>query len=285
MVAVGSISSVAAKLKTDFGFVPVMSTEIEFYLPGVSAVGLPKEKTVELIKTLSAAAGLQLAQADAETGPDQFEVSLLPTRDLVKLAADTELFKQAVTYSFNRPSMSADFSAKPFAEHPGSGLHVHLHLENAQGRNVFTRAGDDMDAPFSEELLQCLGGMMALMNPCMKIFAPSEASYGRFKPKSNAPLTVSWGTNNRTVALRLPSKALDNKHIEHRVAGSDADVASVLFAVLAGAHYGLTHKSRPGEPIYGDAALAQYKLPHLAGSLQEAESYFKGGAVLATYMA
>jgi glutamine synthetase len=146
---------------------------------------------------------------------------------------------------------------------------------------------------FSAPLLHSIGGLLALINPCMSIFAPNKKSYERFihtvnayllcPTAANVPLTVSWGTNNRTVAVRLPSKAADNKHIEHRVAGADADIAAVTRAILAGIHYGLREKCDPGEPIYGDASMAQYKLPPLVMSLDDAIKARDGCAVLKEY--
>jgi glutamine synthetase len=170
---------------------------------------------------------------------------------------------------FAKYSINADFSAKPFPDQPGSGLHIHVHVEDVDGNNLFYREGED----FSAELLCAIGGLLELMNAHMPIFAPTEASYKRFASKSNAPTTVSWGTNNRTVAVRLPQKPMNNKHIEHRVAGSDADVEAVIDAILLAVHYGFQNKCDPGKPVYGDASLEQYALPPLAKSLEEARTY------------
>lgn len=178
----------------------------------------------------------------------------------------------------------ADFSAMPYADQPGSGLHVHVHLVDANGVNQFTRDGDNMYSEFSAPLLHSIGGLLELMNPCMLWFAPGEASYARIRPGANAPTTVSWGTNNRTVAIRLPTKAIANKHIEHRVAGSDADVEKVLLGVLLGIYYGLSRACNPGEPVYGDASLAQYGKPRLATSLAEAQRGHQHAAIIADYL-
>ncbi len=200
---------------------------------------------------------------------DQYEISLLPSDNKIFVAEETERFKRVIQDAFILQNIKADFSAKPFPDQPGSGLHVHIHLEDGQCRNVFFRE----DEEFSPYLLHAIGGMLELMNPSMLIFAPHEESYLRFAPGSNAPTTVSWGTNNRTVAIRLPNKPADNKHIEHRVAGSDADVAKVIDAILAGMYHGISNKCDPGKPVYGDASLPQYALPQLARSLEEAEKY------------
>lgn len=247
---------------------PVIATEIEFYLPGAAHKFSPVQ-VLDIIKEECSRAGIRLESAEQERGIDQYEVALLPHADAGWIAGETEYLKQLMADAFFPHGIKADFSAKPFADQPGSGLHVHIHLEDENGRNVFYRE----DETFSRHLLHAIGGLLALMNPSMLIFAPNEESYLRFNAQSNTPTTVSWGTNNRTTAIRLPNKPMDNKHIEHRVAGSDADVAKVIEAILIGVEYGITHQCDPGEPVYGDASLPQYKLPLLARSLSEARQY------------
>jgi len=249
---------IVQKLWQDFALKPVIATEIEFYLHGAGATFAPSD-ILTLIRTRCANAGLKLASAEQERGPEQYEISLLPTGDIAKLIADTERFKTLMDEVFRPLGVQADFAAKPLIDAPGSGLHIHVHLEDAEGKNVFFRKDDS----WSQPLLHAIGGMLKLMNESMMFFAPSAASYARFTEKSNAPTTVSWGANNRTVAIRLPTKPMEHKHIEHRVAGSDADVGQVITAILAGMHYGLEQKCEPGEPIYGDASLPQYGLPKL----------------------
>lgn len=255
-------------------FTPVIATEIEFYLHGADEKFTP-EQVVALIRECCAAANISLASAEQERGFNQYEIALLPSADYKAVATTTEYFKSVLHAAFMPHGIAADFKAKPLPEQPGSGLHVHTHLEDANSVNIFTRDDDTFSAP----LLHAIGGLLERMNPDMPVFAPHPESYLRFTGKSNAPTTVSWGTNNRTVALRLPNKPLNNKHIEHRVAGSDADVLQVIEAILAGVHYGIEQRCEPGEPVYGDASLPQYKLPPLARTLEEARKYRENGAV------
>ncbi len=258
---------------------PVVATEIEFYLYGAHGK-LSPEYILGSIHEACRTRGIELFSSQQERGEGQYEVAFPCSPDVKHAVTITETFKCLVTEVFAPQGIVADFSAKPLADQPGSGLHVHVHLEDETGRNVFVRNEDAFALP----LLHSIGGLLALMNACMPVFAPTPESYRRFAVKSNAPTTVSWGTNNRTVALRLPNKSVDNKHIEHRVAGSDADVAQVINAILAGMHYGLTQRILPSEPVYGDAALAQYNMPLLAQSLEEAFVYQQDmGEVLQEY--
>ena len=59
----------------------------------------------------------------------------------------------------------------------------------------------------------------------------------------NAP---SWGLDNRTVAVRVPTDSSDNVRLEHRVAGADANPYLMLAAILADVR------------ARGDAAVLEY---------------------------
>lgn len=224
-------------LARDFALHPVIAAEIEFYVAA--------EPDWQALK-----ARVPFEAHAQEEGEGQWEVTFAMQRDASVLARQIEDFK---TIS------SADFSAKPFESQPGSGLHIHLHLEDAAGKNVFFKK----DEIISEPLKHSIGGLLATMREYMPVFAPSATSLARFAPGGNAPTTVSWGANNRTCAIRLPDAGAPHRHIEHRVAGADADPEAVIAAVLAGMHYGLQNKCDPGPQIYGDASLEMYKLPRL----------------------
>jgi len=245
------------RLRADFRLRPITASEIEFYLPGSDSYSAMPAFWNDVSATCKSV-GIALFRMEKEKGREQHEVSLAPA-DPMKTARDTESLKTIIADMAKKHGMTPNFSARPFADQPGSGLHIHAHLANAQGKNVFYKD----DESISDELKFSIGGLLATMRDFMPVFAPTPESRKRFVAGSNAPLTVSWGANNRTVAVRLPEAAHDDKHIEHRVAGADADPAKVMAAILEGMHYGLTHKSDPGPQIYGDAALAQYNLPKL----------------------
>lgn len=249
-------------------FKPVIATEIEFYLHGADDKFVP-ECVVDIISDVCNTAGIALYSAEREKGRNQYEIALLPSYDGLLVASNTELFKVLIADKFLPYGVTADFSAKPLPGEPGNGLHVHIHLEDDYGRNIFFRESGG----FSTHLLYAIGGLLDTMNQYMTVFAPREESYLRFAGKSNAPTKISWGTNNRTVAIRLPNTAMDNKRIEHRVAGSDADVAKVIGAIMVGINYGIANKCDPGEAIYGDASLPQYNLPLLARTFEEARKF------------
>jgi glutamine synthetase len=222
---------------------------------------------------------IHIADIGAERGHEQHEVSLLPCNDPIKTAHDTERLKQIITDCSRQRGITPDFSAKPWPSEPGSGLHIHLHLADCEGKNLFYKD----DETISEVLKFSIGGMLQWLPDSFAVFAPYVQSYDRFVPGSNTPVTASWGANNRTVAIRLPDSNHDNKHIEHRVAGADAPVAPVIAVLLAAMHYGIAHKNEPGPQIYGDAALAMYNLPPFFTTLEDAQAAFHTSSRISDY--
>ena len=116
----------------------------------------------------------------------------------------------------------------------------------------------------------------------MLLFAPNANSFRRLKPRSYAPTAPTWGYDNRTVALRVPSGLPAARRIEHRVAGADANPYLVLAAVLAGIHHGLCHRLEPDAPITGNA-YAEVE-PSLPLSWDRAIDALAAAAVLPDYL-
>jgi glutamine synthetase len=82
-------------------------------------------------------------------------------------------------------------------------------------------------------LRSAIAGLATTMREGMLIFAPSFTSFRRFAANAFVPVNMTWGYNNRSVAFRVPSGPGENRRIEHRVAGADANPYLVLAAVLA----------------------------------------------------
>lgn len=264
----GGMSGLVAMFFSDFGLRIVAASEIEFYLFGSHEQDL--EKFWQEVKSSCAKAGIEIFRIEKERGHEQHEVSLAPDTP-EKIVRDTNLLKDIIRNITNKYSFNASFEAKPVADDCGSGLHIHIHLEDSNKNNQFIK----QDEKISDTLKHSLGGLLLWMPDTMSIFAPKEESYKRFVSGSNAPLTISWGANNRTTALRLPDSAYDNKRIEHRVAGADADVLQVMYVILAAMHYGLATKAQPDGQVYGDASLDMYSKPRFSKDLQTANKRMK----------
>jgi glutamine synthetase len=227
------------------------------------------------------AQGVPLEAAISEYAPGQLELTLRHGPDALRAADEAVMYKRLAKGVAARHGLEATFMAKPFAELSGSGLHLHVSVIDGEGRNIFADKAPEGAPP----LAHAVGGLKALLAESMAIFAPNANSYRRFRPNSYAPVAPTWGINNRTVSLRVPAGPPASRHIEHRVAGADANPYLALAALLAGVHHGLTHKIDPGPPVHGDgyaaAAAANERLP---AHWFAAVDHFEASKVLADYL-
>lgn len=234
---------------------------------------------LEDIDRLAAEQGLAAEGAVAEASPGQFEVNLHHSDDVLKACDDAVLLKRLIRQVAEKHGMQATFMAKPYRDHAGSGMHIHLSLLDEQGHNVL--ATEDVENTVLME--QVLAGMLALMPESMALFAPNMNAFRRFQPGMYVSTSASWGYNNRTVALRIPCSGQRDYRVEHRVAGADANPYLVVAALLAAVLHGLDNPlelpaaiegnglDHPGEllPIRQSDALARLTdstaLPHYLG--------------------
>ncbi|WP_104201741.1 glutamine synthetase family protein [Billgrantia saliphila] len=211
-----------------------------------------------------------------ECAPGQFEITLTHCDDVLSACDSAVLLKRLIKGVALNHGFEATFMAKPYGLEAGNGTHVHLSLLDDDGRNVF--AAEDNDPLGTPLLRQAVAGLMALMPDAMAIFAPNLNSFRRFQPGLYVPMAPTWGYDNRSVALRIPSGANEARRIEHRVAGADVNPYLLLAVLLAGVEHGLTCQLTPPEPIVGNAY--DQVEPSLTNSWQQALDLLAASAPL-----
>ncbi len=205
------------------------------------------EPVIARITAAAHALGAPAETVIAEFGTGQFEVNLLHVADALAAADKMVALKRAIRGVARAEGYDATFMPKPYGDKVGSGLHLHLSLLDAAGRNVF-----DAGAPMPNETMRhALAGMLRHMADCQLIFAPHLNSYRRMVPGSFVPVEAHWAFDNRGSALRLPETAGPGARIEHRVAGSDANPYLVTAAVIAAVLAGLDERADPPSPLEG----------------------------------
>ncbi len=254
------------------GLTPVVACEIEFYLlkeeaggrlapagggraserQKIDAYSLQRlDDLAPLFDDVYVAARTQGLPAEtlmSEYSPGQFEITLHHRADALRAVDEAVMFKRVLRGVAQKHGLIACFMAKPFTARAGSGLHVHVSMADDTGRNLF--ASDD---PAGTPMLRhAIGGMKAVMGESMAVFAPNANSYRRFVSKSYAPIAPIWGINNRSVSLRVPAGPPSSRHIEHRIAGADANLYLAVAAVLGAAAQGIDARIDPGPAIEGN---------------------------------
>lgn len=193
-----------------------------------------------------------------EEGTAQMEINF-QHGDALTLADQVFLFKRTVREVALKHKVTATFMAKPITDEPGSAMHIHLSVhERETGQNIFN--GDNGNGSLLFQYF--IGGLQKYIPSAMPLFAPNVNSYRRFLPGESAPLNVEWGIDNRTVAFRVPESNPENRRVENRLAGADANPYLAIAGSLACGYMGMLENIKPSDPSTGNAhELENHSLP------------------------
>ena len=225
----------------------------------------------------AAKAGIRAETMISEYAPGQYELTLQYRADVMQAADDLMRLKRIVRMQARQHGVTACFMAKPVEAYAGSGMHFHVSMLDRAGKNVFveTREGE-----WNPTILHALGGLRATMGESMLVFAPHANSWRRFASQSYAPVSPTWGVNNRSVALRIPAGDIKARRIEHRPAGVDANPYLVAATVLAGIRHGLAGRIDPGPETTGNGYTDAQDAPAIPVDWRSAIAAAKGSAFL-----
>jgi len=223
------------------------------------------------------AAGIPVETLISEFAPGQYELTLHYRDDVMQAADDLFRLKRLVRMHARLHGVTACFMAKPNEDYAGSGMHFHVSMLDGQGRNVFVEA---QEGHFNDTIKHAIGGLRETMGEAMLVFAPHANSWRRFASNSYAPVSPTWGVNNRSVALRIPAGDIRARRIEHRPAGVDANPYLVAATVLAGIRHGLANKIDPGPETTGNGYADAADAPPIPVDWRTAIEAAKGSAFL-----
>jgi glutamine synthetase len=208
-----------------------------------------------------------------ETGPGVYEVAL-KYAPAVEAADRAALFKTLTKEVAAQHGLTATFMAKWNAALPGSSGHLHQSLwDSTREKNLFA----EPKAPHGLSQLgrHYLGGLLTAMDELTALYAPTINSYKRYVPGVWAPLTASWGVENRTTAVRLiPGDKPSATRFEYRQTAADINPYIAMATCLAAGLYGIEHAIEPHAPASGDASVGGSEKP-LPADLASATALLK----------
>ena len=173
-----------------------------------------------------------------ETGPGVYEAAITYS-GVLQAADNASLFKTAVKEIGYKHGILASFMAKINEQLPGCSGHVHQSLWQ-NNANVFYNANEPNN--MSETMQQYVAGQLFCLPHILPMVAPTINSYKRLVEGAWAPTTLTWGLDNRTVALRALTEGSKSCRLETRVVGSDTNPYLAIAACLAAGLYGIQHK-------------------------------------------
>lgn len=206
------------------------------------------------------ACGFDVFQIDHEDASGQFELNYHYS-DALKAADRFILFKMAAHHIAEGAGLIFTLMPKPFADRPGSGLHMHLSLSDREGRAVM--ADSTNSHGLSETGRQCIAGLLAHSSALAALHAPTVNSYKRLVVGRSlsgttwAPAHIAWGDNNRTTVARVTAG-----RIEFRLTDGSSNIYLALASAIAAMLDGVEQRMQPPPPI--DEDLYEWPQTHFA---------------------
>ncbi len=208
-----------------------------------------------------------------ETGPGTYEAAINYS-EIIEAADRAVLFKTAVKEIAYKHNIMATFMAKVNENLPGCGGHVHQSLwDEAAKINLFYDEKDSMK--MSETMKSYIAGQLHCLPFILPMFAPTINSYKRLVEGAWAPTTLTWGVDNRTVALRVLQSSKKSCRLETRVIGSDVNPYLAMAAALASGLYGIKNKLELKQPATTGNGYDNYSNGTLPKTLDEATQMMK----------
>jgi glutamine synthetase len=212
-----------------------------------------------------------------ETGPGTYEAAIAHA-GIVEAADRAVLFKSAVKEIAYNHGIMATFMAKINENLPGCGGHVHQSLWDKAGKkNLFYNEKDKMK--MSEIMKSYVAGQLYCLPHILPMFAPIINSYKRLVEGAWAPTTLTWGIDNRTVALRVLPGSSKSCRLETRVVGSDANPYLAMAASLGAGLYGIKNKLKLKQPASTGNGYKEFSYGILPANLDEATRMMKKSSV------
>lgn len=189
--------------------------------------------------------GIPVEYSHHEVAPSQHEIDLRYS-DALSMADAVMTYKLVVKEIALKHGVHASFMPKPLADHPGSAMHVHISLVDAEGRNAFFDASDADGYNLSAVAKSFIAGILAYAPQTCLVTNQYVNSYKRFTGPGRAPSALAWARGNRSALVRIPSYRPDSEEscrIEVRNPDPAANpylaFSALLHAGLAGIEQGL----------------------------------------------
>ncbi|MDX6668516.1 MAG: glutamine synthetase [Solirubrobacteraceae bacterium] len=276
----------------ELGYMPMMCSELEFYLYRDSYAEAWEKGYRDLTPTIPyildyhvlattmdepfmhqvrrgmQGAGIPVEFSKGEAWYGQHELNYRYA-DAVTAADRHTVYKNGVKEIANLNGMSASFMAKPSEKDIGSSCHIHVSLVGADGKNAFVDGEEETDV-----FHHFIGGARNRIRELSLFVAPSVNSYKRYAAESWAPTSVSWGRDNRTCGFRVVGHG-QSRRVESRIPGADVNPYLGFAALLAAGLDGIENSTDPGPELKGNAYEAGEAEP-FPSSLREAVDLWEG---------
>ena len=270
------------RLKEECGIEMMVGTEVEFYLFKLDENGEPTSETFDKAGYMDIAPedhgenirreicftleqmGITPEASHHEEGPGQNEIDFHYS-DALTAADNVATFKWIVNTKAAANGLYADFSPKPLTGKAGNGMHINISYKAVQ------RKKNDEAEPL---LPYILGGILKHIEEMTFFLNPADNSYNRLG-SSKAPEYISWGKENRSTLIRLPSSK-NAERLELRSPDPLCNIYLALTLLIEAAIDGIKNKieapAATEENLFDEEIAKQTTLKALPKSLAEAKN-------------
>lgn len=276
------LQNACKKLKDECGIEMMIGTEVEFYLFKLDENGEPTTETFDKAGYMDIAPedhgenirreicftleqmGISPEASHHEEGPGQNEIDFHYS-DALTAADNVATFKWIVNTKAASNGLYADFSPKPIAGQAGNGMHINISYRN---NNMVTTEDN------SQSLLKyILGGILSHIEEITYFLNPVQNSYNRLGA-SKAPEYISWGKENRSTLIRVPSTK-GTKRLELRSPDPLCNPYLAFTLLINAAIEGIKNQIEPPavteENLFDEEVAKKCELKALPKSLSEAK--------------
>jgi glutamine synthetase len=207
-------------------------------------------EVLHLMEQGLSACGFDVFQIDHEDASGQYEFNYHYS-DALTAADRFILFKMAAHHIAEEAGLIFSLMPKPFADRPGSGLHLHLSLSDNEGRAVLADATNSHGLSVTGN--RCIAGLLTHSPALTAFHAPSVNSYKRLVVGRSlsgttwAPAHIAWGDNNRTTVARVTAG-----RIEYRLTDGSTNIYVALASAIAAMLDGIERQLHAPTPIDED---------------------------------
>lgn len=276
---------------SDFSTTPLPATDAAGYFDvGEDVLSSVRNEIVDTLATME----LGIGGAHHETGPGQQEIDLLSSGG-IRIADQIVTTRQVIRSIAKRRNLRATFMPKPFADAPGSGMHVFQQLGGYPDGNDLLRDESTPDG-ISDLARRVIAGQLAHAPGMSAIACTTVNSYKRLEAGHRAPRHASWARVSQASLIRVPS-SVETARADIELRSPDAITNPyLLFAATIGAALtGIHNDEELSAPLdehlvqYDEDELNRLGVPRLPSTLGEALDAFAADDVirdtLGTYIA
>ena len=203
---------------------------------------------------------------EEEKGNNQYELKTYPYTNIKLLTKHYIEILEKINKFCNDKSLIFNLSPTPLQQDCSSALQLNISILDNENNNLFARVKNNNDYTESPLMLNSIAGLLKNINNNLLLYINNENCLERFDIKRNiairdnnkypAPTFISWGINNRSASIRIPTppfidlhKYLEedkkNRRIEYRIPSSSADIYYVLIGVITGILDGIDNNLLP----------------------------------------